>query len=69
VAFTAEETQAESDTESPEDPDEQALSVDPDESAAEINARLSGWQYRLPDHKKNLLVRRWEDILKSTDED
>jgi hypothetical protein len=69
VAFTAEETQAESDTESPEDPDEQALSVDPDESAAEINTRLSGWQYRLPDHKKNLLVRRWEDILKSTDED
>lgn len=31
---------------------------------AEINARVSGWQYRLPDHKKNLLVRRWDDILK-----
>jgi hypothetical protein len=39
------------------------------DQAAEINDRLSGWQYRLPDHKKNLLTRRWEDILKSVDKD
>ena len=69
VAFAAEETPVESDTEPPDDPGAQALKVDEDESAADINARVSGWQYRLPDHKKNLLVRRWEDILKSTDED
>jgi hypothetical protein len=35
-----------------------------DEIAA-INQRLGGWQYRLPDHKKNLLVRRWDDLLKA----
>ena len=38
-----------------------------DERVAEINERLSGWQYQLPDYKKNLLVRRWDDILKATD--
>ncbi len=33
--------------------------------ADEINGRLSGWQYRIPDFKKNLLTRRWDDILKA----
>ena len=33
--------------------------------AAAINARVAGWQYELPDYKKNLLMRRWDDILKS----
>ncbi|MCG8370349.1 MAG: DUF4340 domain-containing protein [Proteobacteria bacterium] len=37
--------------------------------AAEIDERLSGWQYRVPDHRKNLLIRRWDDILKSADAD
>jgi hypothetical protein len=37
--------------------------------AVEINERLSGWQYQVADYKKNLLVRRWDDILKSTNED
>lgn len=32
-----------------------------------INERVSGWAYQLPDHKKNLLIRRWEDILKAID--
>ena len=35
----------------------------------DINDRLSGWQYRLPDFKKNLLTRRWDDILKATDDE
>lgn len=42
-------------------------STDRDDPAAEINDRLSGWQYRIPDYKKNLLTRRWDDILKSTE--
>lgn len=35
--------------------------------ADEINDRLSGWQYRIPDFKTNLLMRRWDDILKAPD--
>jgi len=35
-----------------------------DDQVAEINKRVSGWQYRLADYKKNLLTRRWKDILK-----
>jgi hypothetical protein len=30
-----------------------------------INTRTAGWQYRVPDYKKNLLTRRWEDMLRS----
>lgn len=37
-----------------------------DEVAA-INRRLAGWQYQLPDYKKDLLVRHWNDLLKATD--
>jgi hypothetical protein len=37
------------------------------EEVATINGRLGGWQYRIPDYKKNLLVRRWDDILKTAD--
>jgi hypothetical protein len=46
-----------------------AAESEPADQAAGINDRLSGWQYRLPDYKKNLLTRRWEDILKSEDAD
>lgn len=35
--------------------------------AAAINARLGNWQFRLPEHKKNLLLRRWDDFLKAAD--
>ncbi len=45
--------------------DEESAADDP---AAEINARVSGWQYQIADYKKNLLTRRWEDILKAADE-
>ena len=38
----------------------------PDVQAAEINKRLGGWQYKLADYKKNLLTRRWKDVLKAT---
>ena len=37
--------------------------------AERINERVSGWQYRLPAFKKNLLTRSWEDILKSADDE
>lgn len=39
------------------------------ESADAINARVGGWQYKIADYKSNLLVRRWEDILKAPEED
>lgn len=39
------------------------------ERVADINARVTGWQYQLQDHKKNLLIRRWDDILKTADDD
>ena len=35
----------------------------------EINARLGNWQYRVADYKKNLFVRRWEDILSDKDDE
>ena len=37
------------------------------DEAAAINARVQNWQYRLPDYKKNLFVRRWDDLLKAAD--
>ena len=52
-----------------------AFAVEPgsEESAAggdtaELNERLTGWQYQVADYKKNLLARRWDDILKSADD-
>ena len=34
---------------------------------ATINERLAGWHYRITEHKKNQLTRRWEDLLRTTD--
>lgn len=39
------------------------------DEAAEINERLAGWQYKLADYQKNLLVRRWDDILKAEEDE
>lgn len=39
----------------------------PKSLADEINAHLSGWQYQIPEHKMNLLMRRWDDILQASD--
>jgi hypothetical protein len=51
------------------DPEEapEAEAVNPAEQAAEINARVSGWEYRIPQYKANQLRRRWEDLLADTD--
>ena len=38
------------------------------EQVAAINERVAGWQYQLPEFKKNLLTRRWDDVLKSQDD-
>lgn len=38
-------------------------------NAADINARVEGWQYQLADHKFNLLNRQWQDILQELAED
>lgn len=44
--------------------------VDPAAEATGINARVAGWQYRVPSFKANQLTRRWEDILEpEPDED
>lgn len=37
------------------------------DEAEDINKRLTGWQYQLPDYKNDLLVRRWDDLLKAPD--
>ncbi len=42
---------------------------EPDETVTGIGEKLAAWQYQLPDYKKNLLTRRWDDILKSMDAD
>ena len=42
-----------------------AFAADPDIDG--LNARVSGWQYKLPEFKKNLLTRRWTDLLKAED--
>lgn len=36
---------------------------DPAAEAAEINARVAGWEYRIPEYKAGQLTRRWEDLL------
>lgn len=41
----------------------------PENRATTINARTSGWLYRLPDSKGDLLQRRWDDILQEPEED
>jgi hypothetical protein len=42
-----------------------ASSIDEEiEAVAAINARVAGWQFRIPQYKANQLTRRWEDILK-----
>lgn len=42
---------------------EEADSPTPAEQAETINARVSGWEYRIPQYKANQLNRRWEDLL------
>lgn len=41
----------------------------PDETVTDMSEKLDGWQYQIPDYKKNLLTRRWDDMLKSADAD
>jgi len=53
------------------DGDEKATDAQADRQAAAdeartIGERVSGWQYRVTDQKKNLLTRRWDDILKAS---
>ena len=48
-----------------------STSVDEEETteneAATINKRLADWQYQIAEYKKNLLIRRWDDLLKTVD--
>lgn len=39
--------------------------VDLQQQADALNARLAGWQFRVPDYKADLMQRRWADILKA----
>lgn len=45
----------------------QADSESLESAVTAINDRVGGWHYRVPDYKKNLLLRRWSDILKADD--
>ena len=46
-----------------------AASTEENSVADAINERLSGWQFRIPDYKANLLRRRFDDILKPMESD
>jgi len=35
-----------------------------EEEVTTLNKRLGGWQFKIPDYKKDLLTKHWEDILK-----
>ena len=39
------------------------------EKVTEINSRVAGWQYKLPSYKSGLLIRTWDDLLKTPDAD
>jgi hypothetical protein len=62
---TNEEAEADADEAAADDSETPAAAA----AAEAISARVAGWQYTLPDYKKNLLVRRWTDILKAEDTD
>jgi len=44
-----------------------APQADPIADAAQINGRVAGWQFRMPDYKSDQFSRRWSDLLKSED--
>lgn len=41
---------------------------DPVQEAADINARLAGWQFRVESYKLDQLTRRWDDLLKAVED-
>ncbi len=66
VTFSADAAPVVSDKASEETVDASASAKpSPIEEADEINTRLSGWQYQIAVYKRDMLVRRWDDILKS----
>jgi hypothetical protein len=58
VSADAAEAGAEADAAEEDAPDPQA-------EAGEINARVAGWEYRIPQYKASQLRRRWEDLLRA----
>jgi Domain of unknown function (DUF4340) len=58
------EAAEQADTDAAAEPEsEEADSPSPSEQAASINARVSGWEYRIPEFKANQITRRWADLL------
>jgi hypothetical protein len=51
-----------------EEPAESSDDLSPEETAADLDARHAGWQYKVPGYKANLIARRWDDILKAPEE-
>lgn len=49
----------------PESAPSAAEASDPAAEAAAINARVTGWRYRIPEHQHDQLTRRWADLLKA----
>lgn len=43
--------------------------VTPEQRAAQINARVAGREFRIPQYKATQLTRRWDDILAAVDAD
>ena len=67
AAETGEETGEETAGETDQEPG--ADQADPAEEAATINARVDGWAYRISTYKAEQLTRRWEDILRSEEDE
>lgn len=42
-----------------------AEAPEPGAEAAELNARVSGWEFRIPQYKASQLRRHWEDLLRA----
>lgn len=61
-AGTAEQQEAGADNEAADAPE-------PAEEAQTINARVAGWEYRIPQYKASQLTRRWEDLLADPEPD
>lgn len=57
------------DAEAAGDDAEAAESPDPAAEAESINARVSGWEYRIPRYKASQLRRGWDDLLAAVDDD
>ena len=66
LSLSATTSADDADADDPENTNDPETGRDVLSEADSINDRLSGWQFRIADFKKNTLTRRWEDLLKAS---